>query len=57
MDDYVRWLFGSAIFIASEVVVSCQRVEDLSAFSEVTLQGEDVGFWVRKVHKIKIEDL
>ena len=57
MDDYVWWLFGSAIFVASEVVVSCQGIEDLSAFCEVTLQGEDVGFWVWKVHEIEIEDL
>lgn len=49
--DYdVGGFFRVAVFVAAEVVVGCQGVEDLAGVGEVGFEGEDAGGGVGEVH-------
>lgn len=57
MDYYVWSGLGMALFVAGEVVVGCQGVEDLAGFREVGFEREDAERWVRKFDEVEVEDL
>jgi hypothetical protein len=57
VDDGIwRW-FWVALFIAFEVIMCCQGIEDLARLREVGLEREDTCLGVWEVDKIKVEDL
>ena len=57
MDDYIWWTFNLARLVAGKVVVSREGIEDLAGIGQVGLEGEDAGFWVRKVDQIEVQNL
>jgi len=56
VDDRVWWAGYVRTFIAGEVEVGCEGVEDLAAVCEVGFEGEDSGVrvgevWLMLIHR------
>jgi len=55
VDDCVWWAGYVRTFIAGEVEVGCERIEDLAAICEVGFEGEDSGVRVGEVWLMSID--
>ena len=55
MNDCVWWAGYVRTFIAGEVEVGCERIEDLAAICEVGFEGEDSGVRVGEVWLMSID--
>ena len=57
VDDCIWWPGDIRTFVAGEVEVRCQGIEDLAAVGQVGFECEDASFGVWEVGEVEVEDL